>query len=414
MLKLKSKKIKELFLYVAMFWLLYVADSMMFALNSNGTVMRFAQLSQLIIGFTLVFFIIRKKVSIDFLVLILVSGTILLTGFLISDSINIALRKIAVLITGYYLARCADTKKLINTYCNVMLFIALISLIAFTLPDVAISISFPPRLITSTRQAEFVTLFFTNIPVNSWNQTRNWGPFWEPGAYQAFLNLALIFTLFIRKTNTKFKILSTIIFTIAVITTLSTTGYLAMFFIFIAYIFNKKKSSALHTLVKIMIVCFFFVSATYIVFRSGLFESVVIDKLQNEETSRYQFVFYGIKAFLESPIIGNGAELSSVIVKLAGSDISRTNTFVAMFAIFGFIPGIYTIICYFKTFINFRKVSSILSAIFIGVAICCLLFGEYFIYSPIFAWLMFLIPDDYNKKKQRNSNKTIVQNKSSC
>lgn len=411
MLKSNQKHNKGILSYIAMLWLLYVADSMLFSLNNNSNVMKLAQLSQLVVGFVLLFFIIKKNISTDFLALIVVSFSILLTGLLVDGTIYIALRKIAVLIVGYYIARCANTKKVIDIYCDVMLFIAIVSLISFILPNTAISISFPPRIITSTRESEFVTLFFTNIPIESWNQTRNWGPFWEPGAYQAFLNIALIFTLFLRKIRTKYRIFSAIIFIITVLSTLSTTGYLALFFIFLAYIFNNKNSNSFTTLSKLILTCIFFIGVIYVVFFSGLFESVVIKKLENENTARYQFIIYGLKAFLKSPLIGNGAKLSSVIADISGSDISRTNTFVAMFAIFGIIPGFYTIIRYFKTFANFRKTTTIVSAIFIGFAICCLLFGEYFIYSPIFAWLMYLKPNEYTKrisnttyKKEENNN----------
>lgn len=393
-----------------MIWLLYVADSMMFALNNNSTVMRFAQLSQVVVGFVLLLFIIKKKISTDFLVLIAVSCSIFLTGILVDGTFYIALRKIAVLIIGYYIARNMNTKKAIDVYCDVMLFIAIISLLAFAFPNAAISISFPPRILTSTREAEFVTLFFTNIPVNSWNQTRNWGPFWEPGAYQSFLNLALIFTLFCRRISTKYRIFSAVIFIITILSTLSTTGYLALFFIFLAYIFNNKNNNSFTLLSKLFLTCIFFAGVIYIVFFSGLFESVVVNKLENENTDRYQFIYYGLKAFARNPLIGNGASLSSVIVNLAGEDISRTNTFVAMFAVFGLIPGIYTIICYFRTFINFRKTTSVVSSIFIGIAICCLLFGEYFIYSPIFAWLMFLNPNEYIKSISKQTEKKDKDN----
>ena len=260
-----------------------------------------------------------------------------------------------------------------------------------------------PRIVTSTREAEFHSLLFTNIPTVSWSQARNWGPFWEPGAYQAFLNVALIFTLFIREKKGKHWILSSIVFTVAVISTLSTTGYLALFFIYLAYTFsNNKEKGFTNTFGKIALICLALIGAIYVVFYSDLFESVVTTKLQNEDTSRYQFVIYGMKAFAESPLIGNGASLSSVIHSFAGSDISRTNTFVAMFAIFGVLPGVYTIVCYVKMFADFRKLTTILSTMFIGVAFCCMLFGEYFIYSPIWAWLMYLVPSEYVNRSTQN------------
>ncbi|MDU6365061.1 MAG: hypothetical protein E6582_16250 [Clostridium sp.] len=54
--------------------------------------------------------------------------------------------------------------------------------------------------------------------------TRNSGMFWEPGAFQCFINISLIFELFGEKKN-KFNI---ILFIITIITTQSTTGYIIM------------------------------------------------------------------------------------------------------------------------------------------------------------------------------------------
>ena len=63
MLKKNQKNNKGILSYIAMLWLLYVADSMLFSLNNNSNVMKLAQLSQLVVGFVLLFFIIKKNIS---------------------------------------------------------------------------------------------------------------------------------------------------------------------------------------------------------------------------------------------------------------------------------------------------------------------------------------------------------------
>ena len=62
MLKKNQKNNKGILSYIAMLWLLYVADSMLFSLNNNSNVMRIAQISQVVVGFVLLFFIIKKNI----------------------------------------------------------------------------------------------------------------------------------------------------------------------------------------------------------------------------------------------------------------------------------------------------------------------------------------------------------------
>jgi hypothetical protein len=65
---------------------------------------------------------------------------------------------------------------------------------------------------------------------------RNSGFYWEPGAHGAFLVLALFYNLFYRKEklNSRYNI----IFIITILTTLSTTTYLALFLVALVYLKN--------------------------------------------------------------------------------------------------------------------------------------------------------------------------------
>ena len=63
---------------------------------------------------------------------------------------------------------------------------------------------------------------------------RNSGFYWEPGTHGGFLCLALFFNLFYRKEKLTSKY--NILFMVTILTTLSTTTYLALFFILIAYL----------------------------------------------------------------------------------------------------------------------------------------------------------------------------------
>lgn len=59
--------------------------------------------------------------------------------------------------------------------------------------------------------------------------SRNSGPFWEPGIFQIYINIALYFALFFFKNKAgKTPWVHIVVFCITILTTISTTGYLVM------------------------------------------------------------------------------------------------------------------------------------------------------------------------------------------
>ncbi len=398
MIILKNETFKNNLLYIFVFWMLYVSDSMLFALNNNRVLMSYAGISLLIIGALLALYLLSKrKIEADLMWMIGVSMFLVLSGLFNSGTMGMATKRIATLCVGYFVAKKVNTRKVVDTFCNIMVFIATVSLLGFAFADFFCSFGFLPHIFTSTRQMESVSLFFTNIPINSWNRIRNWGPFWEPGAYQAFLNLALIFTIFLRSKHYRWWWLHALILIVTVITTLSTTGYVALFAIYVAYVLDGKQAKRRIQFSKIFILLLGVIVLAFILGESGLYESVVVQKLSNEESSRFQFVIYGIKAFFDNPIFGNGASLAKNIETMAGYNISFTNSIVANFAIFGIVPGIYVLVRYVKTSLSFKGIVSVGAAMSLGIAIFALLFGEYFMYSPTFAWLLYIDYTSYNQ-----------------
>jgi len=78
-----------------------------------------------------------------------------------------------------------------------------------------------------------------NLIVFNLNQIelhRNSGFYWEPGTHGGFLALALFLNLFYRKEHLKSRY--NLVFFICILTTLSTTTYLALFFIVLGYLRN--------------------------------------------------------------------------------------------------------------------------------------------------------------------------------
>jgi O-antigen ligase len=105
---------------------------------------------------------------------------------------------------------------------------------------------------------------------------RNIGIFWEGGAYQYFLNIALIFSLYVKK-NPVFSFPNWIL-VISIITTFSTTGYLIMAVVLASIVMGKssKRMFFVKTLIMIPLIL------------SVLFSPVIFNKLFDTDSREYQ------------------------------------------------------------------------------------------------------------------------------
>ena len=105
---------------------------------------------------------------------------------------------------------------------------------------------------------------------------RNTGLFWEGGAYQYFLNLALILSLYIKK-NPIFSFPNWI-FVISILSTFSTTGYLIMAIVLASIVMGKSSKRMFFVKTVIMIPLIL----------SVLFSPVIFNKLFDTDSREYQ------------------------------------------------------------------------------------------------------------------------------
>jgi hypothetical protein len=90
-----------------------------------------------------------------------------------------------------------------------------------------------------TYRPNFILFNFHGIELEP---MRNSGPFWEPGAFSVYLNLAIGFEIL--RTG-KFRIRKNLVFIIALLTTLSTAGYAVFFFLISSSYFFQEKYKVL-------------------------------------------------------------------------------------------------------------------------------------------------------------------------
>lgn len=134
------------------------------------------------------------------------------------------------------------------------------------------------------------------------SEGRNSGAFWEPGAYAVFLMIALIFNQVYEKNIWSRR---NIVFIVCLLTTLSTSGFLA-FFIFLFYInFRALSKNFLYG-----IVFLFFILGSFYLYQDIPFLEAKIERNINladeTTTSRFGSAKADFESFKKNPLIGFG------------------------------------------------------------------------------------------------------------
>lgn len=194
-------------------------------------------------------------------------------------SIRIACFLIVISILGH--------QKFSLTYLQVMLFICFFNLILYISNVYLFQYSQSlPSLLPDLRTWDSFTFknyifYFAPTGIDGNNAVpyssfiRNSGLFWEGGAYQYFLNLALILSLYIKK-NPIFSFPNWII-VISILSTFSTTGYLIMAIVLASIVMGKssKRMFFVKTLIMIPLIL------------SVLFSPVIFNKLLDTDSREY-------------------------------------------------------------------------------------------------------------------------------
>ncbi len=135
---------------------------------------------------------------------------------------------------------------------------------------------------------------------------RNSGFYWEPGTQGGFLCLALFINIFYRKEKLTSRM--NVIFIVTIFTTLSTTTYLALFFVVVAYLKNfiiRRPIISLFLLIAVAIVGF--LAFTRLDFMSSKIDQQIAKSgSRNAGESRFSSLLADVRAWEEHPLIGTG------------------------------------------------------------------------------------------------------------
>lgn len=243
---------------------------------------------------------------------------------------------------------------------------------------------------TGEMPAYFAGLSFAYAP-RSYYVARNLGLFWEPGAFSTYLLLALGCEMFVFSEHKKPVL---ILESIAIFTTLSTTGIICGLGLWIVFAFTneKKRQGVLLTILLVIMISVFVVVSDKLpdYIRFSIFtkvRAIMTGRSQDYQTvnTRMESVILGLKLFFRNPITGIGRGLDQLKEAMGNGTASCTP--VNWFAQYGVFVGSLSIIGLVRAIR--RQTTNTAQMISLIVIALLSISSEAFNYSPTIYFIVF-------------------------
>ncbi|MGG3625218.1 hypothetical protein ABES25_16890 [Bacillus gobiensis] len=397
----------KLYEYVVMILFIMATDSIWFRINVNPYnyyfIVVIASILALLVLANLKIF--TKKSGFKLVCLMLIG--VLIAALINIDTNFFIFYKIALIVIGLYLFIKWNISKIADIYVSVIVLIAIFSLLGVINSNFILNNPIFPTL--SDGEYGTKTAFFYNIRLG-WDDIsyyRNQGPFWEPGAFQAYLNVGVFFIAFLLKR--KHKQLEIIILSAAILSTFSTTGIITLCLLFLTMMIESGKKAWGNKLLYFSLSC---VVVGLCIFNNDINERL-FDKFGDSTTSsissetRKVSILINLKVIEQNPFIGmgisKGSSLYSSISTLNSTIDANVNTATSLFAwaIFGVMYAVLYTYSYIK--IAVVSVNRWLSKFLLISVFFIILNTEDWTYSfwfnilPIYGLMLLNFPKDKNK-----------------
>ena len=345
---------------------------------------------------TILFCYSHKKMKAKSLKIILISALLIWFNFFIhytaAPNLNTYISYTIRLLGAMFFVECFNLEHFEKIFIKLITVVSLIGLIIFVLDQQNLLSSF------YSNTGIYPTVFGFNVLKRG--EMRNSAIFWEPGAYQIFLNLSILFLLdiwnFDLKSIWKNKKITIIILIVSLLTSRSTTGYLLFAFILV-YVYRRitqreKGKSKLIT----------FIFGAVILLLAGaaiLQSSTVIDKLSGRLTEslsvRTNDFIYSLKIIKSHLFIGTGLDSELMFSEFNRYRIYNNSSGLLNVMIgFGIIVGVIYVIQMAKNIIKqMGKMKWVVLILIIATG-----FTETFFYYPIYMIFLF----EFSKKYKIN------------
>ena len=388
----QKSRIKSIIKFVSVFFVIYVTDSLLFATSDIA----YLNLMRDIFAGVVALFLFVIDTRRLYLPLFFICASIMISMLLGIGGVSSGafyIIQVSLLIFSYEYSKHVSFEFFCDSYLILMRIIALVSLLAFTFRNILIRLSFIPTVHTGGL-LYYKSLLFTNLPLSASYGRRNFGPFWEPGVFQFYLNLALMFTLL--RENKRWKI-DALLFIIADITTLSGAALIPVPFILFAFFLKNNNGQKRRALVIFSGLIFV---ALFVLFESGILDEIVykVAGIGGERSDSFGIrmgsLIGNLLVTISHPLFGASPDLQYLVrgqqTELLANVFypSNTNTITGLFASFGVVVGLYCTIRLFCFTKNFSEKRSVRLLLFFAVILATS--NEELGQSIMFATLLFI------------------------
>lgn len=309
-MKIKLGSFREKIIYLLFFGCLFCASMYMFE-SYSGMV---SSILLLILSVLIYLFNIKPLIKSQILNCLIILSFIMLSMMVNRSAASIDIRAIIIVVSSYLVIQSFSYEDFLEKYTDCIMVIALFSIAVYFLYKV-IPGAFGrfPRHLWRNHSVLFVNLWLSVVPVGMQDYFRNFGIFYEPGIFQFYLNTALLIELFLNKKINVFRVL---VLTVAVITTLSTNGYISIVLVFFAYGISLILGSGSKNKISRKIGFLALLSAIAIIFivliDKGVIGSRVFMKFSATKTSgsyydRTNAISYALSEIFQNPLLGVAA-----------------------------------------------------------------------------------------------------------
>ena len=343
-------------------------------------------------------FLNKKTNPLSFAVVLILCEWLFISSYFHGAGIGPSAKYIFILITAYCVALTVDFNELMYSIVHVLFVLAAVAsvmwIIVFLFPGVYDSLP-PMAVVRDGQNAIYRTIGFANMFCPDYElMPRLYSVFWEPGVAQAYFNIAMILSF--KLIEGRRKILYISVFLIAVILTLSTTGYIVSAAILLYILLSGKDEEASESkaisalkigiLIGMVVLLLILPEITSTDVYITVFDKLN-DGTENQSVeSRLGSITGSFEVLKDNFLLGVGLNQSVAAVWDTGLRINLTNTVMDYFVSFGIIIGGLFIACW-ASFI--RSLSeSVLELLTIVITFVLIFSGENFIQSLFFNVLM--------------------------
>lgn len=382
-MKVPILRIKSVLLILLLF---FSTDTILFGTNSNKI---FLYMPRLIgIFFILALWIIggRKSrfVGKEAILFVIMLFFLCASALINKEDLLTVLSRLISFSAAYYLAKHYNIEEFIDVFLQ---FVYVVSLAAILLEVIYY---FAPGLldylptITNTAGYHFKSIILSSIEMGQKGFCRAGGIFWEPGAFGVYLNFAIYFSLFYRKKLERKKL---IVYIIALLITLSTTGYISLLILGILYTILGEGFSNSKINKSVTVFCIMAIGIMVVLNNTALFDSLFGKIIHKSSTTmvRIASIIGGFQIAFTKPMFGVFASdirpLMMVFQPSSGGML--TSTIAYQFAAYGFPFGSLFTLFSIKFFIKNK------SKIFLSIGMIVFWFTV-FISETFFSFLPFI------------------------